>query len=79
MTSPPQAGCSCSTCRSARHDLWRLLRPGRNEGFDEVTAGIAERFGSAEISRIAFHEGGIEFVFSDQEAEFVAESGLTVG
>jgi hypothetical protein len=37
-----------------------------NEGFNQVSAGIAERFGSAEISRIAFHEDRIEFVFADQ-------------
>jgi hypothetical protein len=36
-----------------------------NEAFDEVSAGVAERFSSAEISCIAFHQGGIEFVFPD--------------
>jgi hypothetical protein len=49
-----------------------------NEGFDQVSAGVAKSFGSAEISRIAFHEGGIEFVFANQEAELVPQPGVTI-
>ena len=37
--------------------LGTFVRQCGNEGFDQVTAGVAERFGLAEISRIGFHEG----------------------
>ena len=36
-----------------------------NKDLDQVSAGIAQCFGPAEVRRIAFHEGGIEFVFAN--------------
>ena len=75
MASPPHAGCSCSTYKQGGTILGGSFGQCGNEGFDQVSAGITERFGSAEVGRIAFHEAGIEFVFADQQAESVAEPG----
>ena len=58
--------------------LGSFVRHCGNEGFDQISAGIAESFGSAEISCVALHERGIEFVLSNQQAELVAKSGLAI-
>ena len=47
-----------------------------NKGFDRFTAGFAERFGTAEVRRVGFHEIWIESELADQEAELISESRL---
>ena len=53
--------------------LGGLVSQCGNECFDQVPAGIAERFGSAEISRIALHQTRVEFIFPDKQAELVPQ------
>ncbi len=45
----------------------------RNEGFDQISAGILDRFGTAEMGSVSFDQIGIEVVLADQEAELIAE------
>ncbi len=42
-----------------------------DEGFDLLSAGLAEGFGATEISGIGLNEGGIEPVLANQLAESV--------
>ena len=49
-----------------------------NEGLDQISAGFANFLRSTEISGIPFDKSGIELMLADQEAESIAEAGLTV-
>ena len=49
-----------------------------DERLDLSSGGIPESRGSAKVRGIGFHEGGVELVFADQQAELVAEARLTV-
>jgi len=51
----------------------------RDEGFDQVTAGALQGFGTAEVGGISFHEVWIEIVLANEQAKLVPESGLSVG
>ena len=49
-----------------------------DEGFDRFSAGVAEGWGSAVVGGIGLHEGGIELVLTDQQAETITQARLTV-
>ena len=49
-----------------------------DEGFDQIPTGFFEDFGAAEVGGIGLHESGIEIELSNEKAELVAQSGLTV-
>jgi len=49
-----------------------------DEGFDQVPFGFLQNGGPAVIGRVGLDEGGIEPVLADQQAETVAEAGLTI-
>jgi hypothetical protein len=45
---------------------------------DQFPTGLAEGSGAAEVSGIAFDQGGIELMLADQLAEAIAQPGLAV-
>ena len=49
-----------------------------DESFDLISGGLPQAGGAAEVGGIGLHEAGIELVLANQEAEAVAEAGLTV-
>jgi len=49
-----------------------------DERFDQVTAGVLENLGTAEIGGVGLHERGIEIVLTDQQAQLVTQSRLSV-
>jgi hypothetical protein len=49
-----------------------------DEGLDPIAAGPAEGLGSAKARGVRFDESWIEVVLSDQQAELIPQSGLTV-
>jgi hypothetical protein len=49
-----------------------------DEGLDPIAAGPAKGLGSAKVRGIRFDESWIEVVLSDQQAELIPQSGLTV-
>jgi hypothetical protein len=57
--------------------LGGLFSQRGNEGFDQVTAGVAERFSSAEVGRVALHEGAQIFFGSNDASAKIRQ--LTPG
>jgi len=49
-----------------------------NKGFDQFTAGTAQRFRAAEVRGVCLDEIGIEVVLANQEAELIAKPRLAV-
>jgi hypothetical protein len=49
-----------------------------DEGFDQISAGFFESFGTAEVCGVGLHECGIEIELANQKAELVAQSRLAV-
>jgi hypothetical protein len=50
----------------------------RDEGFNQIPAGLFEGFGAAEVCGIGLHECGVEIELSNQKAELVPQSWLAV-
>ena len=50
----------------------------RDEGLDQVTAGAAEGFRTAEICCVRLYEIRVEVVLADEKAELISEPGLAV-
>ena len=58
-----------------------ILRRGcklGDERFDQIAAGIFERFRAAEIGGVGLHERWIEIVLTNQQAQLVTQSRLAV-
>ena|ERR1700756_307019 len=49
-----------------------------DEGLDPIAAGPAEGLRAAKVRGVRFDESWIEVVLSDQQAELIPQSGLTV-
>ena len=49
-----------------------------DEGLDRFAAGVTEGWSAAVVGGIGLHEGGIELVLADQQAETIAQARLTV-
>ena len=66
MTEKAIAVGSCSLCQVI------------DEGFDRFAAGVSKDWRSAIVGGIGLHEGRIELVLADQQAEAIAKARLTV-
>jgi hypothetical protein len=49
-----------------------------DEGLDQIAAGPAEGLRAAKVRGIRFDESWIKVVLSDQQAELIPQSGLTI-
>ena len=49
-----------------------------DEGLDLAFGGVSKGWGSAVVSGIGLHEGGVKLVLTDQQAETIAKARLTI-
>jgi len=54
------------------------FRQVSNERLDLLAGGLPDVLGAAELGGVLLHQGSIQTVLSDQQAELVAELGLPV-
>ena len=47
----------------------------RNEGFDQISAGVFDRFGAAEVRSVRLDQIRIELILANQQAKLIAEPG----